>query len=224
MQKEKLSAFMDGEAVDQGVLGSLLKDEKLQQEWQRYHLVRDVLRGDVNEPLMQVDIAARVAAALEQEPVHFNPQAVTESQPHPRSWQALPFWSAIRPLAGQLAQIGIAACVSLAVIVGVQHYQQNNAVSDSGVAENAPVLSTLPVMGMGGSASPVSLSVPAENSVAHAGQRQMQAQHERINALLQDYELQRRVHSDQLQLQQQGSQQQAAVQVPGTQSLGIQPQ
>ncbi|MBP2837968.1 anti-sigma-E factor RseA [Dickeya parazeae] len=221
MQKEKLSALMDGEAVDNALLGALSKDDALQQSWQRYHLVRDTLRGDVSETLMQVDIASRVAAALEQEPVPFKTKTVPESQPHPQSWQALPFWHKVRPLASHLTQIGVAACVSLAVIVGVQHYQQSNVVSDN-MAENTPVLGTLPVMG--GSASPVSLSVPAENSVAHTGQRQMQAQHERINALLQDYELQRRVHSDQLQLQQQGSQQQAAVQVPGTQSLGIQPQ
>ncbi|MBP2856134.1 anti-sigma-E factor RseA [Dickeya oryzae] len=221
MQKEKLSALMDGEAVDNALLGALSKDDALQQSWQRYHLVRDTLRGDISETLMQIDIASRVAAALEQEPVPFKTKAEPESQPHPQSWQALPFWHKVRPLASHLTQIGVAACVSLAVIVGVQHYQQSNVVSDT-MAENTPVLSTLPVMG--GSASPVSLSVPAENSVAHAGQRQMQAQHERINALLQDYELQRRVHSDQLQLQQQGSQQQAAVQVPGTQSLGIQPQ
>ncbi|MGM3162817.1 anti-sigma-E factor RseA [Dickeya undicola] len=219
MQKEKLSALMDGEAVDNALLGALSKDDKLQQSWQRYHLVRDTLRGDVSETLMNVDFAARVAAALEQEPVQFNPQAVPESQPHPQTWQALSFWRKVRPLASHLTQIGVAACVSLAVIVGVQHYQQNNAVSDN-MADTAPALSTLPVMG--GSASPVSLSVPAENSVAHTGQRQMQAQHERINALLQDYELQRRVHSEQLQSQ--GNQQQAAVQVPGTQSLGIQPQ
>ncbi|NKI75902.1 anti-sigma-E factor RseA [Dickeya sp. CFBP 2040] len=222
MQKEKLSALMDGEAVDSALLGALSKDDKLQQHWQRYHLVRDTLRGDVSETLMHVDIAARVAVAIEQEPVQFKAQVVTESQPHPRTWQALSFWHNVRPLASHLTQIGVAACVSLAVIVGVQHYQQNSAMGDNSVAESTPALSTLPVMG--GSASPVSLSVPAENSVAHSGQRQMQAQHERINALLQDYELQRRVHSDQLQLQQQGSQQQAAVQVPGTQSLGIQPQ
>ncbi|ACT05935.1 anti sigma-E protein, RseA [Dickeya chrysanthemi Ech1591] len=221
MQKEELSALMDGEAVDNALLSTLSKDDKLQQRWQRYHLVRDALRGDVSETLMHVDVAARVAAALEQEPVQFKAQSVLESQPHPRSWQALPFWHKVRPLASHLTQIGVAACVSLAVIVGVQHYQQSNVVSDN-MAEATPALSTLPVMG--GSASPVSLSVPAENSAAHTGQRQMQAQHERINALLQDYELQRRVHSDQLQLQPQGSQQQAAVQVPGTQSLGIQPQ
>ncbi|WP_027711272.1 anti-sigma-E factor RseA [Dickeya chrysanthemi] len=221
MQKEELSALMDGEAVDNALLSTLSNDDKLQQSWQRYHLVRDALRGDVSETLMHVDVAARVAAALEQEPVQFKAQSVLDSQPHPRSWQALPFWHKVRPLASHLTQIGVAACVSLAVIVGVQHYQQSNVVSDN-MAEATPALSTLPVMG--GSASPVSLSVPAENSAAHTGQRQMQAQHERINALLQDYELQRRVHSDQLQLQPQGSQQQAAVQVPGTQSLGIQPQ
>ncbi|MNU00862.1 Anti-sigma-E factor RseA [compost metagenome] len=51
----------------------------------------------------------------------------------------------------------------------------------------------------------------------------MQEQRKRINAMLQDYELQRRLHSDQLQLEQ-STPQQAAVQVPGTQSLGMQQQ
>ncbi|ACS86567.1 anti-sigma-E factor RseA [Musicola paradisiaca] len=217
MQKEKLSALMDGEAIDNELLKSLSQDQELQQCWQSYHLVRDTLRGEVCESLLNVDVASRVAAALEQEPVRIAPQRVQDAQPHPDTWQKMPFWRRVRPLVSHLTQIGVAACVSLAVIVGVQHYQQNNAATDN--TADAPVISTLPVMG---SASPVSLSVPSENGVAHSGQRQMQAQHERINALLQDYELQRRVHSEQLQPQ--GEQQQAAVQVPGTQSLGIQPQ
>ncbi|MFP1914058.1 anti-sigma-E factor RseA [Lonsdalea quercina] len=218
MQKEKLSALMDGEAVDNELLSVLPKDETLQESWQRYHVIRDTMRNDVCEHVLHVDVAARVAAALEQEPVLFNPQAVPESQPHPRTWQNLSFWNKVRPLAANLTQIGVAACVSLAVIVGVQHYQQGGVATDGAV--ESPAFSTLPALG---TASPVSLSVPAETSVNTVGQRQQQAQHERINALLQDYELQRRVHSDQLRFDQHEDQQ-AAVQVPGTQSLGMQPQ
>ncbi|WJV52851.1 anti-sigma-E factor RseA [Pectobacteriaceae bacterium CE90] len=217
MQKEKLSALMDGEVVDNELLSALSKDDKLQQSWQSYHLIRDTLRGDVCDNVVNIDIAERVAAVLKKEPLRLISHTVPDVQPHPQTWHRLPFWHKIRPFASQLTQIGVAACVSLAVIAGVQHYQQGNVTPES--TGGTPVLSTtLPMLG---AASPVSLSVPAENGVAHGGQRQMQAQHERINALLQDYELQRRVYSDQLQ---QPDVQQAAVQVPGTQSLGMQPQ
>ncbi|MCL2891441.1 anti-sigma-E factor RseA [Brenneria tiliae] len=213
MQKEKLSALMDGEAVDSELLSALSRDDKLQQSWQSYHLIRDTLRGDIGENVIHLDIASRVAAAIEQEPVRLVPQAVPESQPHPRSWSQLPFWHKVRPWASQLTQIGVAACVSLAVIVGVQNYNQIG--GSDGVTESA-AFSTLPAMG---TASPVSLGVPSENVAAH-GQQKSDVQRNRLNAILQDYELQRRLHAEQLQ---QHDDQQAAIQVPGTQSLGTQP-
>jgi len=67
-----------------------------------------------------------------------------------------------------------------------------------------------------GQASPVSLGVPADSfSIGSRQQQQVQEQRKRINAMLQDYELQRRLHSEQ-QLEQ-GNHQQAA----RTQSLGM---
>lgn len=219
MQKEKLSALMDGEAVDTELLDALSRDDKLQQSWQSYHLIRDTLRGDIDERVVHLDISARVAAALVDEPVR-RPAApeITENQPHPALWRGLPFWGKARPWVGQVAQIGVAACVSLAVIVGVQNYNRSIAPES---AIDDPAFATLPALG---TASPVSLGVPAENVVAHGGQRQVQAQRERINAILQDYELQRRLHAERLQIEQHEDRQAAAVQVPGTQSLGSQPQ
>ncbi|MDN6019675.1 MAG: anti-sigma-E factor RseA, partial [Enterobacterales bacterium] len=38
MQKEQLSALMDGEVLDSELLGSLGKDDALQQTWKSYHL------------------------------------------------------------------------------------------------------------------------------------------------------------------------------------------
>lgn len=64
MQKEKLSALMDGETLDSDLLGSLSKDKALQQSWESYHLIRDTLRGDVGE-VLHLDIVSRVAEALE---------------------------------------------------------------------------------------------------------------------------------------------------------------
>lgn len=80
MQKEKLSALMDGESFDSELLSSLSQDRTLQQSWQSYHLIRDTLRGDVGQ-VMHLDIADRVAAALEKEPARLVPSAVQESQP-----------------------------------------------------------------------------------------------------------------------------------------------
>ncbi len=216
MQKEKLSALMDGEAVDIELLSAVARDAELQKSWQSYHLIRDTLRGDVAESVIHIDIAARVADAIAQEPVRIAPQAIPESQPQPETYSRLPFWSKVRPWASQLTQVGVAACVSLAVIVGVQDYRSPSQSSD---ALEMPAFSTLPAMG---SASPVSLGVPSENVVSHGGQRQVEAQRNRINVMLQDYELQRRLHTEPLQLEQQDEEQQAAIQVPGTQSLGTQ--
>ena len=218
MQKEQLSALMDGEALDNEVLSTLSKDATLQQSWESYHLIRDTLRGDVGE-VVHFDIAARVAAAIENEPVRKVTTLISEVQPEPERWEKMPFWAKVRPWAAQITQVGVAACVSLAVIVGVQHYNQPQ--QDGSQQSDSPVFNTLPMMGK---ASPVSLGVPSSESAdtTNASQ-QVQEQRRRVNALLQDYELQRRLHSEQLQFEQ-NPPQQAAAQVPGNQSLGIQQQ
>lgn len=150
-------------------------------------------------------------AAIEEEPVRQPATLIPEAQPAPHQWQK------VRPWAAQLTQMGVAACVSLAVIVGVQHY---NGQSETSQQPETPVFNTLPMMGK---ASPVSLGVPSEATANNGQQQQVQEQRRRINAMLQDYELQRRLHSEQLQFEQ-AQTQQAAVQVPGIQTLGTQSQ
>lgn len=213
MQKEKLSALMDGETLDNEVLSALSEDAVLQKQWESYHLIRDTLRGDV-APVMHFDIAARVAAAIENEPLKSAATPLLEAQPEPKSYGSLPFWHKVRPWAAQITQIGVAACVSLAVIVGVQHYNQP---AEGQPQSESPVFNTLPMMGQ---ASPVSLGVPSESGGAP---QQVQDQRRRVNAMLQDYELQRRLHSDSVQFEQEPAQQ-AAVPVPGNSSSGIQQQ
>ncbi|SFN11175.1 sigma-E factor negative regulatory protein RseA [Izhakiella capsodis] len=214
MQKEKLSAFMDGEALDNEAIAALSGDVTLQRSWRSYHLIRDTLRGDVAE-VIHFDISARVAAAIEQEPKRNVTSLIPESQPEPTSWARMPFWYKVRPWAAQITQVGVAACVSLAVIVGVQHY--NQPAKDNHSPSDSPVFNTLPMMGQ---ASPVSYGVPQNIGV----NGQLQSQHRLANALLQDYELQRRLHAEQLQIEPDTAHQAAAVQVPGTQSLGNQQQ
>ncbi|KAB8309511.1 anti-sigma-E factor RseA [Erwinia endophytica] len=214
MQKEQLSALMDGETLDNEVLSALSKDTRLQRDWESYHLIRDTLRGDIG-PVIHLDISARVAAALANEPLNKTATLIPEAQPTPERYSNMPFWHKVRPWAAQITQIGVAACVSLAVIVGVQHYNQ----PQNGPAQSdSPVLNTLPMMGQ---ASPVSLGVPSDSVTNDNVPQQVQEQRRRVNAMLQDYELQRRLHSEQIQFEQ-SPPQQAAVQVPGNQSLGTQ--
>ncbi|WP_034916425.1 anti-sigma-E factor RseA [Erwinia sp. 9145] len=216
MQKEQLSALMDGETSNAEVLTALSEDASLQREWESYHLIRDTLRGDVGQHV-HFDIAARVASAIANEPVRNIAPLIPEAQPEPEQYRHMPFWHKARPWAAQIVQVGVAACVSLAVIVGVQHYNQPEGAQ---VESDSPVFNTLPMMGQ---ASPVSLGVPSESATNNNATQQVQDQRRRVNAMLQDYELQRRLHADRLQLEQNPAQQ-AAVQVPGNQSLGIQQQ
>jgi sigma-E factor negative regulatory protein RseA len=150
MQKEQLSALMDGETLDRELLSELSHDPEMQKTWESYHLIRDAMRGDTAD-VLHFDISAQVMAAIENESVQPTTPLIPEAQPAPHQWQKMPFWTKVRPWASQLTQMGVAACVSLAVIVGVQHY---NGQSESTQQPEAPVFNTLPMMGK---ASPVSL-------------------------------------------------------------------
>ncbi|OTA19408.1 alkaline metalloproteinase precursor [Xenorhabdus beddingii] len=194
MQREKLSALMDGEALDSEVIHLVSEDAVMQKQWERYHLVRDVLRGDVGN-VLHLDIASQVALALEKEPIPINPNpaVVLESQPEPETWVRMPFWSKIRPWASQITQVSVAACVSLAVIIGVQQYNSGSG-AEADIQSDTPVFNTLPVMG---AASPVGLATSVDDET-FGGDLSMQVResNKRIDAMLQQYELSRRIHSE----------------------------
>lgn len=185
---EKLSALVDGEVIDKGLLSALSIDKESSDAWTNYHLIGDVMRGDA--PVSKEwNIAGSVALALESEPVHqlhssANVVELMESQPKPaQARRSLPTWMT------QFGQIALTACVSLAVIVGVQQY---NGVDGSGSGiEQLPVLNTVP---FAGSVEPVSLT---RDSIRHSSQNetQLMEQRRRVNAMLQDYELQLRLNA-----------------------------
>ncbi|MGL4828802.1 MAG: RseA family anti-sigma factor [Vibrio sp.] len=188
--KEKLSALMDGEMIDNELILGLTQDQEARETWKNYHLIGDVLRGDV--PMQKEwNIAGSVALALENEPMHNSfsnshnvidlQQVRLEAQPKPQqAKRKLPTWLT------QFGQVGIAACVSLAVVLGVQQYGgQTSADSE------LPVLQTIP---LAGSAEPVSLT--RDSVEKHAPDNGLQEQRRRVNALLQDYELQLRLNSE----------------------------
>lgn len=192
--KEKISALMDGESVDLGLISEVENEKDAQQTWQNYHLIGDVMRGDAPDN-PNWDIASRVALALEDEPAHSNKvQPMLEEQPAPTTAKkGLPQWLT------QFGQVAVAACVSFAVILGVQQYGGSVDGQPSQVAETLPVLQTIP---MAGSVEPVSLTRDSMRAKTDANKvspqdEQIAEQRRRINTVLQDYELQLRLnHSE----------------------------
>ncbi len=186
--KQQISALMDGELIDQSLISDIEKDNESLQSWSHYHLIGDTLRGETpSNPSW--DIASKVALALEDEAAHtsFSSKNVTpilEAQPKPEKARArMPAWLS------NLTQVGVAACVSLVVILGVQQYSGSDATNVASDSDQLPVLQTIP---FAGSAEPVSLtrdSVRSQSSEAKAME-----QHRRANALMQDYELQLRLN------------------------------
>ncbi|GAD90676.1 sigma-E factor negative regulatory protein RseA [Vibrio halioticoli NBRC 102217] len=192
--KEKISALMDGESVDLSLISEVEHEKDAQQTWQNYHLIGDVMRGDAKQGA-DWDIASKVALALEDEPAHSsNVRPMLEEQPTPATVKkALPQWLT------QFGQVAVAACVSFAVIVGVQQYGGSVDGNASQAPETLPVLQTIPIAG---SAEPVSLTrdsvrTKSESAKISAKDEQLAEQRRRINTVLQDYELQLRLnHSE----------------------------
>lgn len=192
--KEKISALMDGESVDLSLISEVENEKDAQQTWQNYHLIGDVMRGDAPDN-PNWDIASRVALALEDEPAHSSKvQPMLEEQPAPTTAKkGLPQWLT------QFGQVAVAACVSFAVILGVQQYGGSVDGQPSQVAETLPVLQTIP---MAGSVEPVSLTRDSVRAKTDANKvspqdEQIAEQRRRINTVLQDYELQLRLnHSE----------------------------
>ncbi|TNH09244.1 sigma-E factor negative regulatory protein [Testudinibacter sp. TR-2022] len=185
MQKELLSAYLDGEYQNDHLLDSLCQDEELQQAWNHYHLVRTVVRQETTV-LLGADFTAKMATLIDAEPApHFAAQA-TVAQPTPAEVEKLPFMQKLKGLFAPLTQVAVAATVCLVAVFGVQNYLQ----SDNGVAvADNPVLQTLPFTN---NIQQVSYNAPSQDVPTQA---QLEQQSKRINMMLQNYELQRRSHT-----------------------------
>ena len=131
-ERQTLSRLMDGEWADlnpaESVVG-LCKNDALKAKWERYHLIRDVMR---NEPV-EVDsaLSLRISAAIADEPSYSNVTALsggmssaetsvaqTESTVTPIG--VMPKWRT------SLVGLGIAASVAMVTVVGMNQLQVGN--------------------------------------------------------------------------------------------------
>ncbi len=111
---ESVSAVMDGEADElelRRVLAATGEDPALRERWARYQLARDVMHRQAVMP--GLDLASAVSAAI-----------AAEEQPAASAAPAGSRWR-------QVGRLAVAASVTLAVLVGVRFYNNQD---DSGLA------------------------------------------------------------------------------------------
>jgi sigma-E factor negative regulatory protein RseA len=124
---DKLSALMDGELRDADkLLDNLEKDENMKQAWQRYHLARDAMKGQLSD-FPTLDVSAAVSESLKSEPVILTP-----------------IWQRLNPrfVMKQAAGLAVAAAVGTIAVLSVQQAQVTNADNNTiAQVNNQPVKS-----------------------------------------------------------------------------------
>lgn len=109
LNKEQLSALIDGEHDNDHVLDKLIHDKELKQTWSRYHLIGDCLRDNIPDYISN-QISQNVSHVLKDEPTVLTP---TKRQFN------------FKPLAG----FAIAASVAMVAVLTIQ--TNNNPASPS---------------------------------------------------------------------------------------------
>ncbi|MGX2948397.1 sigma-E factor negative regulatory protein [Frederiksenia canicola] len=170
--RETLSAYMDGHNVNGEFTDTVCTSSELQQKWASYHTIRSVMRGE--EQILGADFSAKMAALLEDEVI----EAAQPTVEKKGLLLKLKRWST------PIMQAGIAASVCLVAVLGVNIVNSNNEVAQV----EQPVLQTLP---FSNSVQQVSYNAPAKEQPTA---EQLEYQQRRINALLQNHELQRRTN------------------------------
>ncbi|MFO7706518.1 MAG: sigma-E factor negative regulatory protein [Halopseudomonas sp.] len=127
--QESLSALMDDEADEletRRVLQSSESDSTLRSTWERYQLARAIMHKEPWQP--KVDLSAGIAAMIADEP------APEMAEPKaPRVWQ-------------NLSRLAVAASVTVAVLVGVNMFNQDDAASDPAMLAELPPMVDAPVV------------------------------------------------------------------------------
>lgn len=181
-QRETLSAYMDGYNVNGEFTDTLCSNPELQEKWADYHTIRSIMRGE--EQILGADFSAKMAELIENEEIEKSENTEKVSEKRGLLLQ-LKRWST------PIMQAGIAASVCFAAVVGV-----NMMTAEESVQTVQPALQTLP---FSNSVQPVSYNSPASEQPT---QEQIENQQRRVNALLQNHELQRRTQLNKEESQQ----------------------
>lgn len=188
MQKEQLSAYIDGEHISEALTEKLCQDSDLQKSWANFHTIRTIMRQE-SEVLLGADFTEKMAVLIEQEEVVAAKTLL--SQPKPEETMQSPFMQQLKAWFMPITQVAIAASVCLVAVVGVQTFM-----ADNSKAPDAPVLQTLP---FNSAVQEVSYNAPVQQNTVTP--EQIEQNNKRIDSMLQSYELQKRIYADSLNLQ-----------------------
>lgn len=188
MQKELLSAYMDGEQVNPTFTEQLCQDAELQESWEDFHTIRSIMRKESNV-VLGADFTAKMESLIATEEIQV-PNAMT-SQPLPQEVENTPFMQKLKAWFMPMTQVAVAASVCLVAVLGVQSFNAKSTVQS---AVDAPVLQTLP---FNNGVQEVSYNAPSKDVMTA---EQLEQKNKRIGAMLQSYELQRRVYADSINL------------------------
>lgn len=181
MQKELLSAYIDGEHVSNEFTTKLCQNAELQASWHRYHAIRSVMREETSV-FLGTDFTAKMEALIEAEPTMV-------SQPTPEEAEQLPFVQKLKAMFAPLTQIAVAAAVCLVAVLGVQTYNAYQADK----AADLPVLQTTPIL-LQSAQQPVSYNAPMKDVTSP---EKLEQKNKRMGAMLQHYEMQRKAEEAQ---------------------------
>ena len=188
MQKELLSAYMDGEQVNPTFTEQLCQDAELQESWEDFHTIRSIMRKESNV-VLGADFTAKMESLIATEEIQVS-NAMT-SQPLPQEVENAPFMQKLKAWFMPITQVAVAASVCLVAVLGVQSFNAKSTVQS---AVDAPVLQTLP---FNNGVQEVSYNAPSKDVMTA---EQLEQKNKRIGAMLQSYDLQRRVYADSINL------------------------
>jgi len=179
---EAVSALIDGEsdATDSAAtLRKLGRDAQLKDYWERQHLVREALHGELS-PVLDGGFAARIAAAVDAEPAILAPQSRPAESAAPAVPSALPGGAGHRrPLAG----LAIAATVAAVSITALQLFDGGGA---PGVSQQAGQQGRTTISVAGSSAARL-VSTPGTHWSAPSEAARDRELEQRLNLYLSDH-------------------------------------
>ena len=188
MRKELLSAYIDGEQVNHELTEKLCHNAELQESWANFHTIRSVMRQETNI-FLGADFTAKMESLIAAEEIQM--AEVPESQPLPQEVENSPFMQKLKAWFMPMTQVAVAAGVCLVAVLGVQSFNEKSTVQN---AVDTPVLQTLP---FNNGVQEVSYNAPNKDVITA---EQLEQKNKRIGAMLQSYELQRRVYADSMNL------------------------
>ena len=171
---EQLSATVDNELlIDEQLINELLTKQDKQEQFSRYHLIGDVMRGEVADQFLDLDISQQVMTKIKQQDTT-DSVVLLDQEANKTSDQTE---NNVISFIKRFGQYAIAASVAGVVVLTSLMTSEPTVDNNSGLE----VLQTVPL----GGATPVSLQATKQQSLQEAKEH-----NERLEALLNDHQLQ----------------------------------